>query len=152
MRRQFGTAQHPSTARVTALASCLVAAEGGEKETLALARQALAQNQRDGWFHQVHALAFCRAGQLEPAILALNDSNTPSPGWKFRALNWLTLALTYQRYGNPEEARRHLKQAEIWFQNEAGGEPHRLLRLDLDLGLEFLVLLNEARRTIPAGK
>jgi Flp pilus assembly protein TadD len=72
----------------------------------------------------VHTLgaAHYRAGQYELAIRRLNECLNAHPRW-CPGLNWLVLAMAYQRQGKTEEARQALDKALRWGDQLAQNQP-----------------------------
>jgi tetratricopeptide (TPR) repeat protein len=95
----------------------------------------------------------CRAGRLEEAVDLLHKS-LRADAWPGRAvLNWLWLALTHQRLGETQEARRWLDRAVRWLDRFATGMPARAeqgLGLHLHNWLEAHVLRREAEALLGA--
>jgi hypothetical protein len=97
-----------------------------------------------------------RAGRFQEATPLL-ELSLRADGRPARAvLNWLWLALTHQRIGKAEEARRWLGKAQAWLDQYGDGMPARAeaeVGLHLHNWLEAHVLRREAEALIqPAEK
>ena len=94
----------------------------------------------------------CRAGRFEEAIPFFEQSLRADPRPGSAAINWLWLALAYQRLGKAEEARRWLSKAQEWLDQFGDGMPARAegeVGLHLHNWLEAHVLRREAEAQIP---
>jgi tetratricopeptide (TPR) repeat protein len=94
------------------------------------------------WYLNGLGLAHYRAGQLAEALRRCRESLDADPHWGGVVLNWLLLAMTEQRLGHTEEARRWLDKVVHWRQHpEGGSSPPDMPLSDF---LEFQVLYPEA--------
>ena len=96
------------------------------------------------------ALAY-RAGRFQQAVPLFEQSLRADPMSGRAVLNWLWLALAYQRLGQAEEARRWLDKAQAWLDQYGDGMPARAeeeLGLHLHNWLEAHVLRREAEALI----
>jgi Flp pilus assembly protein TadD len=98
--------------------------------------------------YQLHTLglAHYRAGQYEQAIRRLNECLNGHPRW-CAGLNWLVLAMAYQRLGKTGEARQALDKALRWgdqlAQNQPPGAPNAI-RVEVHNWLAYNILRREA--------
>jgi serine/threonine protein kinase/Flp pilus assembly protein TadD len=95
-----------------------------------------------------------RAGRYEDAAPLFERSLHAAPLGGRAVLNWLWMALTQQRLGKPEEARRWLTRAQAWLDQYDDGMPSRAdeeLGLHLHNWLEAHVLRREAEALLGAG-
>ena len=113
-------------------------------------KEIAASNQQFWSLTEQGALAY-RAGRFQdsPALFerSLQADHRPGPA----VVNWLWLALTKQRLGRTEEARRWLNQAQVWLDRYKDGLPddaEREFGLDLHNWLEANVLRREAEAMI----
>jgi tetratricopeptide (TPR) repeat protein len=98
------------------------------------------------------ALAY-RAGRFQEAMPLFEQSLEANSRPGAAVVNWLWLALTQQRLGKSEEARRLLVKAQAWLDQYANGMPDRAdaeLGLHLHNWLEAHVLRREAEAQIPS--
>lgn len=115
-----------------------------------LAAKAVAAEPKNAWF--VHSLgaAHYRAGQYEQAIRRLNECLNAHPKW-CPGLNWLMLAMAYQRQGRMDEARQALDKALRWgdqlAQNQPPGAPNAI-RVHVHDWLAYNILRREAEAQI----
>jgi tetratricopeptide (TPR) repeat protein len=103
------------------------------------------------WYLHVLGTAYYRAGQYEQAIHRLEECLNAHPNWKERGLNWLVLAMAYQRQDKTDEARQALDKAVQWgdqlAQNQPPGAQHALHVRVMDW-LEYNILRREAEAQI----
>jgi tetratricopeptide (TPR) repeat protein len=98
------------------------------------------------------ALAY-RAGRFQEAVPFFEQSLQADPKPCRAVLNWLWLALTSQRLGKAEEARRWLEKAQAWLDQYRDGMPARAeeeFGLHYHNWLEAHVLRREAEALIPS--
>jgi serine/threonine-protein kinase len=110
LKRYRRTRQEPEAfwiARCLALAPDAVS---DPAEAVRLAERAQVAHPTCGWYLNALALAHLRAGQPEKAIGRAQDGLRFAPEWQ-PGLQWLVLALTHQRLGHADEARRWLDKA-----------------------------------------
>ena len=114
------------------------------------------QGSREFWsLTEQGALAY-RAGRFQEAVPLFEQSlrSNPKPG--AAVLNWLWLALAYQRLDKAEEARRWLGKAQAWLDQYGDGMPagaEAEVGLHLHNWLEAHVLRREAEALIqPTGR
>jgi tetratricopeptide (TPR) repeat protein len=88
-----------------------------------------------------------RAGRFQAAIPLLERSLTADGRPGRAVLNWLWLALTYQKLGKAEESRRWLDRAANWLDQQGGQMPQEtgFMGSHLHNWLEAHVLLQEAK-------
>src|SRR5262249_21230050 len=80
-------------------------------------------NGREAWALTENAAWFFREGQPGFAVGSA-ESGLVADGRPGQAvLNWLWLALAYQKLGNPKEARRWLEKAACWLDQQGGRMP-----------------------------
>jgi tetratricopeptide (TPR) repeat protein len=115
-----------------------------------LSRNELQQSGTEFWSLTEQAALQVRAGRPRDAIPLLERSLTADGRPGRAVLNWLWLALAYQKLGKAEEARRWLDRAAGWLDQQGD-------RMPLDTGftglhrhnwLEAHVLLEEAKRLL----
>ncbi len=111
------------------------------------------QASREFWsLTEQGALAF-RAGRLQQAVPLFEQSLQAEQKSGRAVLNWLWLALSNQRLGKAEEARRWLEKAQVWLDQYHDGMPARAeeeLGLHYHNWLEAHVLRREAEALIPS--
>jgi tetratricopeptide (TPR) repeat protein len=96
------------------------------------------------------ALAY-RAGRFQEAVPFFEQSLRADARPGRAVLNWLWLALAYERLGKAEEARRWLNKAQAWLDQYGDGMPARAeqeVGLELHNWLEAHVLRREAEALI----
>src|SRR5262249_20814781 len=112
-----------------------------------LAEKELQGSAREFWsLTEQGALAY-RAGRFQQAVPLFEQSLRADPMSGRAVLNWLWLALAYQRLGQADEARRWLDKARVWLDQYAEGMPARAdeqFGLHLHNWLEAHVLRREA--------
>jgi tetratricopeptide (TPR) repeat protein len=116
--------------------ACTLAADAVEDATLPgrLAETELQANAREFWsLTEQGALAY-RAGGFQQAVPLFEQSLRTEPQSGRAVLNWLWLALSSQRLGKTEEARRWLDKAQAWLDQYGDGMP---ARAEEELGLHF---------------
>jgi serine/threonine-protein kinase len=92
-----------------------------------------------------------RAGRFQQAVIPFEQSLRADPKPGRAVLNWLWLALTQQRLGKADEARRWLAKATAWLEQHGDGMPagtDEELGLDLHNWLEAHVLRREAEAMV----
>jgi serine/threonine protein kinase/tetratricopeptide (TPR) repeat protein len=96
--------------------TCALHPAGGAPPAQAVlwAEKVVASGARAPWHLHSLALAHYRAGQLEQAVRRSQESLKADPRWGGAVLNWLQLALAYQRLGQPEEARAWMDKVVAW--------------------------------------
>jgi WD40 repeat protein len=114
-------------------------------------RRALVVHQ--AWSEHVLGLALYRARRFAEADARLEDSIRRDPAWEFQVLDWLVLAMTQQRLGRPDEARRWLDRAESWVADHLRDRPGGPDRAIPDHwrwrdGILLHLLLREARASV----
>jgi tetratricopeptide (TPR) repeat protein len=116
-----------------------------------LAEKELQGSAREFWsLTEQGALAY-RAGRFQQAVPLFEQSLRADPMSGRVLLNWLWLALAYQRLGQADEARRWLDKARVWLDQYAEGMPARAdeqFGLHLHNWLEAHVLRREAEALI----
>jgi WD40 repeat protein/serine/threonine protein kinase/tetratricopeptide (TPR) repeat protein len=122
-------------------------ASGGPAEPAQMVRWAensINAGGRTAWFVHTLGLARYRAGDWDEARRRLEESD--KSGWgDATVVNWLGLALVYQRTGRADEAQRWLDKATGWLDKAA---PESLVAPDR---LEAEVLRREAEASIKGG-
>jgi serine/threonine-protein kinase len=119
-----------------------------------LAESELKTSSTEAWSLTQQAALQHRAGRLAQALPLLEQSlkaTNSKPG--SAVLNWLWLALTYQRLGKTQEARSWLEKATRWLDGFREGMPARAeqeLHLHLHNWLEAHVLRREAETLLEA--
>jgi hypothetical protein len=103
-------------------------------------------NAKQFWSLTEQGALHYRAGRFVQAGLAFEESLRAEHKSGRAVLNWLWLALTEQRLGNGDEARRWLGIAQTWLDRYGDGMPDRADQLGLHLHnwLEAHVLRSEA--------
>jgi hypothetical protein len=93
---------------------------------------------------------YLRAGRPVQAVWPLERSLVVNGRPGTTVLNWLWLALAYQKMGKPDEARRWLVKADEWLDQQGGRMPllTQVIGLSLHNWLEAHVLLEEAKRLL----
>jgi tetratricopeptide (TPR) repeat protein len=117
-----------------------------------LSRAALAAG--ESWLLAEQAALHYRAGRFKEAVAPLEQSLRRDPRRGQNVLSWLWLALTYQRLGKAEEARRWLGEAQAWLDALGDRLPSRAeqeLGLHLHNWLEAHILRREAEALLGAG-
>ena len=116
-----------------------------------LAEKELQDFAREFWsLTEQGALAY-RAGEFQQAVPFFEQSLQADPRPGRAVVNWLWLALTSQRLGKAEEARRWLNKAQAWLDQYRDGMPARAeeeFGLHLHNWLEAHVLRREAEALI----
>ena len=134
--------------------ACTLAPDAVAHASLAgrLAEKELQGSAREFWsLTEQGALAY-RAGRFQQAVPLFEQSLRADPMSGRAVLNWLWLALAYQRLEKSEEARRWLGKAQAWLDQYRDGMPARAdeeLGLHLHNWLEANVLRREAEALIP---
>jgi serine/threonine protein kinase/Flp pilus assembly protein TadD len=121
------------------------------------AEKAVASDLKSACYLHALGLAHYRAGQFKEAVQRSHDSLMADPRWGGNPLNWLLLALAYQRLGQPEDARPWLDKASAWQQrairgSSPKGEPPTPPDVHLSDWLEFQVLWREAEELLKQEK
>jgi tetratricopeptide (TPR) repeat protein len=137
--------------------ACVLAPDGpAQKGEALLLAQRRALVIPGSWSDHVLGLALYRAGRFAEADALLQGSLDRDPGWDFRVLDWLDLAMADQRLGRTDEARRWLERAERWVAPRLYGRPGGADRAVPENwnwrdGVQLHLLLREARALISAG-
>jgi serine/threonine-protein kinase len=153
MIQRFGTT--PSLRGYHVARACTLAA-GSVKESARpgqLAEKELKASAHEFWSLTEQAALHYRAGRFEEAVDRLHDSLRAEGRPGAAVLAWLWLALSHQRLGESEEARRWLDRAVKWLEPLAKGMPDRAeqtLWLHLHNWLEAHVLRREAETLLNA--
>jgi serine/threonine-protein kinase len=115
-------------------------------QPLRLSANELAARDADFWALTEQAALHFRTGQPKETILRAERSLTADGRPGRAVLNWLWLALAYQKVGKPEEARRWLDRAANWLEQQGGQMPResRMMGSHLHNWLEAHVLRQEA--------
>jgi tetratricopeptide (TPR) repeat protein len=117
-----------------------------------IAETELQTHARESWaLTEQGALAY-RAGRFQEAVPLFEQSLRADVMPGKAVVNWLWLALTNQRLGKTEEARRWLDKARAWLDQYDDGMPSRAdeaLGLHLHNWLEAQALRREAEAMIP---
>jgi tetratricopeptide (TPR) repeat protein len=106
----------------------------------------LASHSAEFWALTEEAALIMRSGQFQLAVL-YSERSLAADGRPGRAVvNWLWLALAYQKLGNPKEARRWLDKAANWLDQQGGRMPREssVMGSHLHNWLEAHVLRREA--------
>jgi tetratricopeptide (TPR) repeat protein len=112
-----------------------------------LAEKELTSHDRKFWSLTEQGALYYRAGRFREAVPLLERSLRADTKDGRAVLNWLWLALAYQRLEKPQEARRWLDKAKGWLDQYGDGLPsgaEEELGLDLHNWLEAHVLRAEA--------
>jgi serine/threonine protein kinase/Flp pilus assembly protein TadD len=145
------------TGQVAYMASrtCILQPVDAATQTQALewASKAVASNGRAAWYLNALAMAHYRAGHFKEAVHSCCESLNASPRWSGAVVNWLLLAMAYQRLGQHDEARNYTVQVVQWanavmdgtYRGDAPAPPNMHLS---DL-LAFQVLYKEAQVLLP---
>jgi serine/threonine protein kinase/WD40 repeat protein len=113
------------------------------------------------WSDHVLGLARYRAGLFAEADAGLQASLDRDPGWDYRVLDWLVIAMAQKQLGRPDESRRWLGRAETWVSARLRGRPGGLDRAVPENwhwrdGVLLHLLLREARalfsEVLPVGR
>jgi tetratricopeptide (TPR) repeat protein/tRNA A-37 threonylcarbamoyl transferase component Bud32 len=151
MIEHYGKAGDPRSYHVAR--TCTLAPDAVADPSLPgrLAEKELKDSGREFWsLTEQGALAY-RAGRFQEAVPFFEQSLQANPRPGNAVLNWLWLALTNQRLGKGEEARRWLNKARAWLDQYRDGMPARAeeeVGLHLHNWLEAHVLRREAEALI----
>jgi eukaryotic-like serine/threonine-protein kinase len=151
MIEHYGKAGDPRSYHVAR--TCTLAPDAVADPSLPgrLAEKELKDSGREFWsLTEQGALAY-RAGRFQEAVPLFEQSLQANPRPGNGVLNWLWLALTNQRLGKGEEARRWLNKARAWLDQYRDGMPARAeeeFGLHLHNWLEAHVLRREAEALI----
>jgi serine/threonine-protein kinase len=134
---------------------CTLAAGAAEDVARAarLAEEELKAGSKGAWSLTQQAALHHRAGRLAEALPLLEKSLKADNKPGSAVLNWLWLALTYQRLGKTQEARSWLEKATKWLDQFGDGLPARSeqeLGLHLHSWLEAHILRREAEALLEA--
>jgi tetratricopeptide (TPR) repeat protein len=88
------------------------AAEEEAVQALALVEKALDKAPNNTYVHTRACLLY-RVGRYDEALKQLNEL-LAQPGYPVNAYDWLFLAMSHQRLGQPDEARKYLDQSIAW--------------------------------------
>jgi tetratricopeptide (TPR) repeat protein len=99
-----------------------------------LAEKELQGSAREFWSTTEQGALAYRAGRFQQAVAFFEQSLRADPKSGRAVLNWLWLALAYQRLGKAEEARRWLEKAQAWLDKYRDGMP---ARAEDESGLHF---------------
>jgi tetratricopeptide (TPR) repeat protein len=75
------------------------------------------------WSDHVLGLALYRAGRSDEAVAVLRESLGRVPDWDRGVLDWLVLAMSHRKLGQPAEARQWLDRAEVWAEAQLRDRP-----------------------------
>jgi serine/threonine-protein kinase len=120
-------------------------------EPARLALDELSGNRNACWSLTERGALAVRAGQFDQTVPLLERS-LAADGRPGRAvLDWLWLALAYQKMGSPKEARQQLAKAVAWLDQQGGRMPHETIPMGSHRHnwLEAQVLLQEAKTLLP---
>jgi serine/threonine-protein kinase len=139
----------PQTRPFLVARACTLAADAVDDWQLPsrLSRDELMRSAAEPWSLTEQAALKHRAGDAHE-VLGLLEQSLVADGRPGNAvLNWLWLALAYQRLGRAEEARRWLDKAAGWLDQQGGRMPTdpRFVRLHRHDWLEAHVLRQEAK-------
>ena len=118
-----------------------------------LAEKELQASAKQSWSLTEQGALTYRAGRFQQAVLLFEQSLQADPKPGRAVLNWLWLALSDQRLGKADEARRWLEKAQVWLDQYSDGMPARAEEesgLHLHNWLEAHVLRREAEALIPS--
>src|SRR5262249_29515496 len=120
-------------------------------EVVRLSATELRENAAAFWSLTQQAAVLHRAGRSQQAIALLHRSLSADDRPGAQVLNWLWLALAYQRLGKPDEAQRWLDRANRWLDQLGDEMPINADRLGLHLHnwLEAHLLRKEAAALLP---
>ncbi|MCI0459791.1 MAG: tetratricopeptide repeat protein, partial [Gemmataceae bacterium] len=88
------------------------AAEEQAVQALALVEKALDKTPNNTFVHTRACLLY-RVGRYDDALKQLNEL-VAQPGYPVNAYDWLFLAMTHQKLGQPEQARKNLDRSVAW--------------------------------------
>jgi WD40 repeat protein/tetratricopeptide (TPR) repeat protein len=153
--QRFGQTQNPVElywlARLLALAPQEVTEPA---QAVALSEKAVAAHPKEARDRHTLAVAYYRAGRFALAIEHAQKSMKDEPAWGGHVVNWLLLALAYQRQGQDAEARLWLDKAVQWIEQahkaNPGGATSRLPVPSLADHPEVLLLRREAEALMKA--
>jgi WD40 repeat protein/Flp pilus assembly protein TadD len=80
---------------------------------LALAKKAVAEKPNTAWYLHTLGLAHYRAGNYQDAVTQFETSLKNDANWG-HVVDWLGLAMAYQRLEKPDEAQKWLEKATTW--------------------------------------
>jgi WD40 repeat protein/serine/threonine protein kinase len=154
--QHFGQTQNPVELYLLARLLALAPQEVTEPaQAVALSEKAVAAYPKEACDRHTLAVAYYRAGRFALAIEQAQKSMKDDPAWGGHVVNWLLLALAYQRQGQDAEAGRWLDKAVQWIEQAhreyPGGATSRLPVPSLADHLEVLLLRREAE-TLMKGK
>jgi tetratricopeptide (TPR) repeat protein len=112
--QQFGKTENPDTANDLAWACVLVPNAVADPLVPVQLAEKAEKSYRKRWTYSITlGAAYYRAGQYDWAISRLNEVMT-AQGDRGPATTWLFLAMTHQRLGHADEARKWLDKAVAW--------------------------------------
>jgi hypothetical protein len=121
---------------------------------LAKTSKELDAHRNEFWSLTVQGAMRVRANQGQDAVRFLDLSLAADAHPGRAVLNWLWLALAYERLGSPLEARRWLAKARNWLDQQDGRMPRDTPEMGLHRHnwLEAHVLLKEAEARLPQAR
>jgi WD40 repeat protein/serine/threonine protein kinase/tetratricopeptide (TPR) repeat protein len=154
--QRFGHTQNQNELYLLARILSLAPHEVSEPaQAVALLEKAVAARPNEACFRHTLAVAYYRAGRFALAIEHAQKSMKDEHAWGGHVVNWLLLALAYQRQGQDAETRRWLDKAVQWIEQahkaNPSGATSRLPVPSLADHLEVLLLRREAE-TLMKGK
>jgi tetratricopeptide (TPR) repeat protein len=121
--QRFAKAADPNTLYLVARTASLAADETSDQALAVKLAEGGAKALRGGMYRHTLAVAHYRAGLFKRAIVECHGSLRTDPAWGGHVVDWLLLALAYQRQGQPAEAHRWLHKAVQWMDQAAKGLP-----------------------------
>jgi serine/threonine-protein kinase len=91
-----------------------------------LSRSELQESKNEFWSLTEQGALHVRAGRFQDAIPLLEQSLRAEGRPALAVLNWLWLALSYQKLGKPAEARRWLERATNWLDQQGDRMPSEI--------------------------
>jgi tetratricopeptide (TPR) repeat protein len=116
------------------------------KRLIQLAQTSAGRNTFHPSYLHALGLAYYRAGKPDEALPLLLRSLWGTPTWSSQPINWVALALVYQRLGKTAEAKSYLAKFRAWMDESGNGPryPWGGLPLHPHDWMECLVLAREA--------
>jgi tetratricopeptide (TPR) repeat protein len=141
---------------VTAARACVLApgAVKDPQQFVQVAQQAVTAKPKGAYWVGTLGAALYRAGQFDAALKRLNEA-LALDGKGGSAADWLFLAMTHQRLGQPDEARKWLDKAVGWIEQAAKDKPKEGppgQALPWDRKAELQLLRREAEALIKGAK